>query len=219
MCRVVILLDMDGTLVDTNYLHVDAWARALHQLGLVIPRAAIHRQIGKGSDQFLPPFVADPARREQANALHKQEYARQAQYGFALPGARELMESLHEARHALWLATSARPDEIAQRFAMIGVPEAILAGVVTSGDVPRSKPAPDVFLEATRRAGCRPGEALVLGDTVWDMEAARLAGVPAVAVLTGGAFSAAELREAGALAVYADCAELVARGFPRDLRS
>jgi len=214
---VVILLDIDGTLVDTNYLHVDAWARAFHGVGLVVPRAAIHRQIGKGSDQFLPEFVKDPKAAERADGLHLEEYARLAQFGFALPGARELLETLRADGHPMWVATSAKPEELAQRLDALGVREEILAGVVSSGDVERSKPAPDIFVEACRRAHCKPEQALVIGDTVWDMLAAKTAGTRAVAVLTGGAFSREELRAAGALAVYEDCAEMVARGFPREL--
>ena len=214
---VVILLDIDGTLVDTNYLHVDAWARAFHAVGLVIPRAAIHRQVGKGSDQFLPEFVKDPKAAERADALHLEEYGKLAEFGFALPGARELLEALRGDGHALWMATSAKPEEIAQRLEVLGVSRDILAGVVSSGDVERSKPHPDIFLEACKRAHCAPEAALVIGDTAWDMQAARAAGVRAVAVLTGGAFSREELRAAGAHAVYEDCAEMVARRFPRDL--
>ncbi|HXU71296.1 MAG TPA: HAD family hydrolase [Polyangia bacterium] len=213
----VILLDIDGTLVDTNYLHVDAWARAFHAVGLVVPRAAIHRQIGKGSDQFLPELVKDPKAAERADGLHLEEYARLAQFGFALPGARELLETLRADGHPMWVATSAKPEELAQRLDALGVKEEILAGVVSSGDVERSKPAPDIFVEACRRAHCKPEQALVIGDTVWDMLAAKTAGTRAVAVLTGGAFSREELRAAGALAVYEDCAEMVARGFPREL--
>ncbi len=212
----VILLDIDGTLVDTNYLHVDAWARAFHAIGLVVPRAAIHRQVGKGSDQFLPVFVKEPKAAERADELHLVEYARLAQFGFALPGARELVEKLRGDGHPWWMATSAKPEEVAQRLDALGVSKEILAGVVSSGDVERSKPAPDLFVEACRRAHCRPAQAVVIGDTIWDMQAARAAGTLAVAVLTGGAFSAAELRQAGAQAVYEDCAEMVARGFPRD---
>jgi HAD superfamily hydrolase (TIGR01509 family) len=213
----VILLDIDGTLVDTNYLHVDAWARAFHSIGLVIPRAAIHRQIGKGSDQFLPLFVAEPAKAERADALHLEEYGKLAGFGFALPGARELLEQLRGDGHALWMATSAKPEEIAQRLDALGVDRDILTGIVSSGDVARSKPAPDLFAEACRRAHCRPDEAIVIGDTAWDMQAAKAAGTRAVAVLTGGAFSRAELEAAGALAVYQDCAEMLAKHFPSTL--
>jgi HAD superfamily hydrolase (TIGR01509 family) len=213
---VVILLDIDGTLVDTNYLHVDAWARAFHGVGLVVPRAAIHREIGKGSDQFLPVFVKEQQKAERADELHLAEYAKLAEFGFALPGARELLLSLHADGHALWMATSAKPEEVAQRLDAIGVSKEIIAGIVSSGDVARSKPAPDIFLEACKRAHCRPEQAVVLGDTIWDMQAAKAAGTRAAAVLTGGAFSRAELQAAGALAVYDDCAEMVAKRFPRD---
>jgi HAD superfamily hydrolase (TIGR01509 family) len=213
----LILLDIDGTLVDTNYLHVDAWARAFHAVGLVVPRAAIHRQVGKGSDQFLPEFTRDPAQQRRADELHLGEYEKQAMFGFATPGARELLLMLREDRHALWLATSAKPEEIAQRFASLDLKQDILDGVVSSGDVERSKPAPDIFSAAVQRSGMRAEEAVVIGDTAWDMMAAKAAGVRAVAVLTGGAFSRDELRAAGAMAVYQDCAEMVARHFPRDL--
>ncbi|MCU1279521.1 MAG: HAD-superfamily hydrolase subfamily variant 3 [bacterium] len=217
MAGMVILLDIDGTLVDTNYLHVDAWARAFHGIGLVVPRAAIHRQIGKGSDQFLPLFVKQPAKAEEADALHLEEYDKLAEFGFALPGARELVEALRGDGHELWVATSAKPEEVAQRLDKLGVDKSILAGIVSSGDVARSKPAPDLFVEACKRAHCAPAQAIVIGDTVWDMQAARAAGTRAVAVLTGGAFSRAELHEAGAVAVYEDCAEMVAKRFPREL--
>ena len=212
----VILLDIDGTLVDTNYLHVDAWARAFHGVGLVVPRAAIHREIGKGSDQFLPVFVKEQKKAERADELHLAEYAKLAEFGFALPGARELLLALHGDGHALWMATSAKPEEVAQRLDAIGVSKEIIAGIVSSGDVARSKPAPDIFVEACKRAHCRPEQAVVIGDTIWDMQAAKAAGTRAVAVLTGGAFSRAELQAAGATAVYDDCAEMVAKRFPRD---
>lgn len=215
----VILLDVDGTLVDTNYLHVDAWARAFAGVGLTVPRAAIHRQVGKGSDQFLPLFVAEPAKAARADELHLAEYAKLASLGQALPGARALLEMLRDDGHRLWLATSAKPEELRQRLEALGVAEAILEGVISSGDVERSKPYPDIFREACRRARCRADDAIVIGDTAWDMQAARAAELHAVAVLTGGAWSRAELREAGALAVYEDCAEMVARRFPRDLRA
>ncbi|HEX4457893.1 MAG TPA: HAD family hydrolase [Polyangia bacterium] len=210
----LILLDIDGTLVDTNYLHVDAWARAFHQLGLVIPRAAIHRQIGKGSDQFLPQFIADPDQQKAADRLHLLEYQQLSRFGFALPGARELLEKLHADGHRLWMATSAKPQEIAERLEMIRVDRAIIQGQVTAGDVQHSKPAPDIFLAALERANGRAEDTLVIGDTSWDMLAARGAGIRGVAVLSGGAFSRAELHESGATTVYEDCAEMVAKNFP-----
>lgn len=213
----VVLFDIDGTLVDTNYLHVDAWARAFNALGLVVPRAAIHRQIGKGSDQFLPTFVKEPRLAERADQLHLVEYRKLAGFGYPLPGARELLETLRDDGHALWMATSAKPDEIAERLAALGVDDTVVAGVVSSGDVERSKPYPDIFVAACRRARCRPEEALVIGDTVWDMQAGRAAETRPVAVLSGGAFSRAELLEAGALAVFEDCADMLARGFPKNL--
>src|SRR4051812_25295843 len=145
VCLMVILLDLDGTLVDTNYLHVDAWARAFHAIGLVVPRAAIHRQIGKGSDQFLPLFVKEPAAAARADRLHLEEYAKQSSFGFALPGARELLQMLRAEGHRLWVATSAKPEELAQRMETLGAGGGLIEGVVSSQAVERSKPAPDIF--------------------------------------------------------------------------
>jgi len=209
----VVILDLDGTLVDTNYLHVEAWARAFRAVGREVPRAVIHRQIGKGADQMLPELIPDEAAARRADALHGEIYAELSAYSYPLPGARELLASLKERGVALWLATSAKPHELERQMAMLAAQDK-LAGVVSSEDVAKSKPARDVFTATLERAGCAPAAAVVVGDTVWDIIAADKAGLRAAAVLTGGAFSEAELRAAGAVAVYRDCAALLAGGFP-----
>ena len=114
------------------------------------------------------------------------------------------------------MATSAQPEELKRHLQALAA-DGKVAGIVSAGDVARSKPAPDTFQTTLDRAGCAPEEAVVLGDTVWDIEAARGAGLRAVMVLTGGAFSQAELEAAGAVAVYPDCAALLAAGFPEGL--
>jgi beta-phosphoglucomutase-like phosphatase (HAD superfamily) len=162
----LILLDIDGTLVDTNYLHVDSWARAFHTVGLVVPRAAIHRQIGKGGDQFLPLFVHDPETAKRADKLHLEEYGKQSQFGFALPGARELLQLLRAEGHRLWVATSAKREELAQRLEVLGVSDGVIEGVVSSQDVERSKPAPDIFSAAVQRGGPRPPPAKSIFPTM-----------------------------------------------------
>ena len=106
-----IILDVDGTLVDTNYLHAEAWAQALHAVGRPAPRATIHRQIGKGSDQLIPEFVEDEARGKRADELHSQIYKELQEKGYPLPGAKDLVASLVQRGFAVWLATSAKPDE------------------------------------------------------------------------------------------------------------
>ena len=212
----IVILDLDGTLVDTNYLHVEAWARAFAAIGKLVPRTAIHQQVGKGADKFLPEFVTDEAAAKRADELHGEYYAAMQQYGYPLPGAKDLLAALKQHGIALWLGTSAKPEEM-KHFLKVLDAEDKLTGVISSKDVEESKPAADIFAVALERAGCRPDEAVVLGDTVWDVEAARRAGLRTVALLTGGAFSRAELAAAGAVAVYDDCAALLAAGFPETL--
>ena len=209
----VVILDVDGTLVDTNYLHVEAWARAFRALGQGVPRAAIHRQIGKGADQLIPEFIHDPLPARRADELHGEYYAELQPQAYPLPGARELLARLAARGLALWLATSARPDELAQHLESLAARDK-LTGVVSSKDVERSKPAPDIFQATLQRAGCAADEAIVVGDTIWDVIAAREAGLRTVALLSGGAFCQAELEAAGAVTVYPDCAALLASSFP-----
>ncbi|HEX2573186.1 MAG TPA: HAD family hydrolase [Polyangia bacterium] len=208
------ILDVDGTLVDTNYQHVEAWARALHEVGLTVPRAAIHRQVGKGADQFLPTFVQDPALARRADEVHARVYAELRAHGYALPGARELLAALAGQGYRVYLASSAKPEELEDSLETLAARDHV-AGIVSSSDVARSKPAPDVFRRALEVARVAADQAVVLGDTLWDVLAARAAGLRVVCVLTGGGYTAEELRQAGAAAVHDDCAALLASGFPR----
>lgn len=211
-----VLFDLDGTLLDTNYLHVEAWARALLKVGRAIPRATIHRQIGKGADQLLPALLDDPSLHERASALHGQYYAAVLDQAYLLPGAAELLTAVAARGMQAWLCTSAPPAELARLLPRLRGADC-LTGVVTAHDVATSKPEADVFAVALARAGVGAGAAVAMGDTVWDVEAARRAGLRCVAVLTGGAYREAELRAAGAVAVYADCAAALAAGFPHGL--
>jgi HAD superfamily hydrolase (TIGR01509 family) len=208
LAKAIVLLDIDGTLMDTNYLHVEAWAQAFEEVGEQPPRAAIHRQVGKGSDKFIPEFVKDEQAGAQVTELHGEFYAKLQERGHPLPGAKELISSLKERGHEVWLATSAQPEELEHHMKELGA-KGRVAGVVSSEQVEESKPAPDVFELALERAGSKPEEAVVVGDSVWDIEAGKNAGVKVVAVMTGGAFCRGELEEAGAYAVYKDCAELL----------
>jgi HAD superfamily hydrolase (TIGR01509 family) len=133
-----------------------------------------------------------------------------------LPGAKELISSLVEGGYEVWLATSAEPEELEHHMQELGAEDNI-AGVVSSDEAEESKPAPDIFGLALERAGVSPEDAVVVGDSIWDIEAAKEAGVRVAAVMTGGAFSRAELEEAGAYAVYEDCHELLEAGFPEEL--
>jgi HAD superfamily hydrolase (TIGR01509 family) len=211
-----ILLDIDGTLMDTNYLHVEAWAQAFEEVGERPPRSSIHFEIGKGSDKLISEFVEDGEAGERASELHGEFYAKLQDRGHPLPGAKELIASLADRGYEVWFATSAKPEELEHHMKELEA-EGKVAGVVSSEEVEGTKPAPDIFELALKRAGSSPEETVAVGDSVWDLEAAKEAGVRSAAVMTGGAFSRAELEEAGAYAVYEDCAELLEAGFPEEL--
>lgn len=212
MARFVVL-DVDGTLMDTNYLHTEAWARAFEEVGHRIPRARLHKQIGKGSSLLIREFVEDEETEERINELHSEIYAELQEYGHPLPGAKELISSLRERGYEVWFVTSAKDEELEHHMQELEA-ESGISGVVNSSAVENPKPAPDIFELALQKAGASPDETVAVGDAVWDVEAADAAGIRTVAVLTGGAFSRQELEEAGAVAVYEDCAELLDSSFP-----
>ena len=212
----VVVLDVDGTLMDTNYLHVEAWARAFEEVGQRVPRASIHKQVGKGSDKLIPEFVEDEEAFEEVDELHGEIYMDLQQHGHPLPGARELIASLAERDYEVWLVTSAKPEELEQYLDQLET-EGKLTGIIKSSDVEESKPAPALFELALEKAGGGDAdEILAVGDAIWDVEAAARAGIRTVAVLSGGAFSEEELKGAGAVAVYDNCAELLDSGFPEN---
>ncbi len=214
MTRVVVL-DVDGTLMDTNYLHTEAWARAFEEVERRPPRAEIHKQIGKGSERLIREFVEDADVAEKVDELHGEIYMEIQKHGYPLPGAKELIASLAERGYEVWFVTSADPEELEQYLDQLET-EGKLAGVVKSSDVEQSKPAADVFELALNKIGASPEETVAVGDAVWDVESAARAGIRTVAVLSGGAFCREELEEAGAVAVYNNCAELLDAGFPED---
>jgi len=199
-----VLFDVDGTLVDTNYLHTLAWARAFDDVGEWAPMNAIHRLIGMGGDKLVPelfghevPGVSD------RRATHYRDLISEARL---FPGARDLLRRVHDAGIVVVLASSAPAAEIEVMVELLDVGEAIDAA--TSGDeVDASKPAPDVLHAALLAGGVDSEQCLVVGDSVWDIKAARATGLGCVAVETGG-FSAHELREEGARAVYGSVGEL-----------
>jgi HAD superfamily hydrolase (TIGR01509 family) len=210
----VVVLDVDGTLMDTNYLHTEAWARAFEEIGHRAPRAEIHKQIGKGSDKLIPEFIADDEEAyARADELHGELYLEMQDHGHPLPGAKELIASLTERDYEVWFVTSAKDEELEHHLEELEA-EGRIAGVVNSSDVENSKPAPDIFELTLERAGATPDETVAVGDAVWDIEAADGAGIRTVAVLSGGAFSEEELKEAGAAEVYGDCAALLDSDFP-----
>lgn len=211
----VVILDIDGTLMDTNYLHTEAWARALEEVDHRTPRAEVHKQIGKGSDQLIREFVDDEAAAEKVEELHDELYDELQYHGYPLPGAKELITSLGERGYEVWFVTSAKPEELELHQERLES-EGKITGIVNSSEVEDSKPAPDIFELALEKTGSSPEETIAVGDAIWDIESAAKAGVQTVAVLSGGAFSEEELKEVGAIAVYKNCAELLDSGFPEN---
>jgi HAD superfamily hydrolase (TIGR01509 family) len=212
MARVVVL-DVDGTLMDTNYLHTEAWARAFEKVGHRVPRVKLHREVGKGAGLLIHEFVDDEETVEEIQNLHSEFYEGLQEHGHPLPGAKELISSLKERGYEVWFVTSAKDEELEHHMQELEAEDKI-NGVVNSSAVENAKPAPDIFEETLRRAGAKADETVAVGDALWDVEAAEEAGIRTVAVLSGGAFHKEELEEAGAVAVYEDCAALLETDFP-----
>jgi HAD superfamily hydrolase (TIGR01509 family) len=209
----VVVLDVDGTLMDTNYLHTEAWARAFEEAGHRVPRVKLHREIGKGAELLIRNFVDDDVVVDEIQNLHSEFYEGFQKFGHPLPGAKELISSLKERGYEVWFVTSAKDEELEHHMQELEGEDRI-DGVVNSSAVDNPKPAPDIFEEALRRAGATAEETVAVGDALWDVEAAREAGIRTVAVLSGGAFDKEDLEEAGAVAVYEDCAALLETAFP-----
>jgi HAD superfamily hydrolase (TIGR01509 family) len=201
-----VVFDLDGTLVDSNYLHVVAWTRAFAESGCWAPMAAIHRMVGVGSSLLVKEVLGDDAPVEQIAEAHGRHFDRLKPELRAFPEARELLEDVAGRGALAVLATSSRQEDVDALIATFGPTDAVAA--TTSGaDVEEAKPEPDVLVAAMEKGGVDPARAVLVGDSVWDIEAARRAGIPCVAVLTGGT-SRAELEEAGAAAVYRDVADI-----------
>jgi len=200
-----VLFDVDGTLVDTNYLHVVAWWQAFRSQGHDVPMTVLHRTVGQGSDQFVSSIL-DRDDDKVADA-HTDFYGQWKHQLVAFTGAADLLRMTKKAGLSVVLATSASEAEAEHLTAAIDADDAIDI-VTTKDDADASKPDPDIVQTALDKAGLRADDALFVGDTVWDVQAASRAGVRCVCVLSGG-ISETELREAGAIAVYRDVAHIV----------
>ena len=204
------ILDIDGTLVDTNYHHAVAWYRAFRQHGFTLPLWRIHRHIGMGGDQLVGALAGDGFEREQGDAVRAAEtvlYQELIGEVQPLEGARAVIEDLKSSGHTVVLASSAKPDELEHYLTLLDA-RTLVDAWTDSGDVQQTKPKPDLVLAALKKADGKAKEAVMIGDSVWDCEAAKRAGVDCVAVLTGG-FSEEELREAGAKRVYRRLHDLI----------
>lgn len=204
-----VLFDIDGTLVDSNYLHVDAWDRAFVAAGRPVAVWRIHRAIGMDATVLLESLLGEDADviGERVKDEHDRLYAGMADRLRPIPGARELLTELAHRGHTLVLATSAPQHELDTLLKVLDADRAI--DVVTSGqDVSTAKPAPDIIEVALAKARAHAGSSWMVGDSVWDVEAAARAGVACIGVRSGG-YGAEELLSAGAVAVYDDVADLV----------
>jgi HAD superfamily hydrolase (TIGR01509 family) len=207
------ILDIDGTLVDTNYQHAIAWHRALDAHGHTVQLWRIHRHIGMGGDQIVGALIDERAAQRDGDAIREAEaeaYAELIGEVNAMEGATELLEGLRSRGLAVVLASSAKAEEVDHYLDLLGARD-LADAWTTAADVERTKPEPDLIRAALEKAGVRgeaEREALMVGDSVWDVKAASAAGIPTLAVLTGG-FSEAELREAGAVDVVAEVSQLL----------
>jgi HAD superfamily hydrolase (TIGR01509 family) len=206
-----LIFDLDGTLVDTVYGHVFAWQRALAESGMPIDGWRIHRRVGMSGGLFTRAVARELGRDltdEEAEELqhrHGELFRELLPERRALPGARDLLADLRERGITHGIATSGRRPEIDASLEALGVPDAMV--VVERGDVARAKPDPGLFVECARRLETDPGGCYVIGDAVWDLLAARRAGMLSVGLLSGG-YGGDELERAGAYRVYRDAAEL-----------
>jgi HAD superfamily hydrolase (TIGR01549 family) len=195
------ILDIDGTLVDSNYQHTLAWYRAFRQFDHVLPVWRIHRHIGMGGDQLVASLCGDDVEEQQGEDLRAAEktlYMQLIDEVEPLRGARDLIADLKRMDRRVVLASSGKPDEVEHYLDLLDA-RGLADAWTSSGDVEATKPAPDLVEVALERIG--GGPAVMVGDSTWDCKAAARAGVETVAVLTGG-FSDQELREAGAVDVF-----------------
>jgi HAD superfamily hydrolase (TIGR01549 family) len=195
------ILDIDGTLVDTNYHHAIAWYRAFRELGAIVPLYEIHRHVGMGGDQLVGAIAGEDFDRQHGDAAREREgeiYMELIDEVSPLAGARELLQDLKRAGHRLVLASSAKQHEVDHYLDLLDARE-LADDWTTSADVEQTKPEPDLVAAAIEKAG--GGPSVMVGDSIWDCEAAKRAGIETIAVLTGG-FSEQELRRAGARCVF-----------------
>ncbi|MBB5710687.1 HAD family hydrolase [Sphingomonas xinjiangensis] len=206
-----VLFDLDGTLVDSNEYHVAAWETAFRDAGHAIPAERIREQIGKGGDNLVPALLPD-LDEDAVETLGKAEGdIFQGQYIERVrpfPGARDLIARVTQAGLKAVLASSAGDADI-EHYTKLLDAEELIALSTGKDDVKHSKPHPDIFAAAVEKAGIAAADCLVIGDTPYDVEAAKQCGIGTIGLLSGG-FSESDLRAAGAIAIYPDAAALLA---------
>ena len=200
----IAVIDVDGTLVDSNYHHALAWYRALRSMGETYPLWRIHRLIGMGGDQLVSALGGEEVEQRIGNEARERWVEEvDALIGeiAPLPGARDLLLTIKERGHRLVLASSGKPQHVDAFVELLDARE-IADAITSSEDAEQSKPAPDLLQVALEKLGAAPdASSVMIGDSVWDVEAAKSAGMPAIVVRSGG-FGDDELRDAGAVAIY-----------------
>ena len=199
-----VLFDVDGTLFDTNYLHTLSWSRAFADAGEWAPMNSIHRLVGMGSDRLVVELLGHES--PAAVAARPRQYEELIAEARPFPAAAELLRLCHGDGLSVVIATSAVSEELDALLTKLEADDAIDAQT-TADDISEPKPGPEVFLKAMEAGGIDPRRAIAVGDSVWDVKAARAAGIGCLAVESGG-YSEHELREEGALHVYRDTREL-----------
>jgi HAD superfamily hydrolase (TIGR01509 family) len=202
-----VLLDVDGTLVDTNYHHALLWYRAFREQGIVLPVWRLHRHVGMGGDKYVAALAGEDVDRRIGDRLRdrwEELFDGVIDEVEPLAGANELIRDLKDAGRPVVLASSSIEKHL-QRFLDLLDARELADAWTTKDDVESSKPEPDLVEAALVKAGTR--DAVLVGDTPWDVEAARRAGIETVCVMTGG-FSEQELRDAGAVAVFESIEDL-----------
>jgi HAD superfamily hydrolase (TIGR01509 family) len=205
----IAILDIDGTLVDTNYQHSLAWYRAFRRHGITLALWRIHRHIGMGGDQVVQALTdeeTEKAKGDEIRDAEKEEYAKLIGEVETMAGASELIAELKRRGHQVVFASSAKEDEVDHYLDLLQARN-VADAWTTSSDVESTKPAPDLVHAALGKVDGKPEEAVLIGDTPWDIKAAAKAEVPTIAVLTGG-FAIEELTESGAASVFETVEEL-----------
>lgn len=202
-----VIFDIDGTLLDNNYFHTLAWWRAFQGAGIQVPMARIHRGIGMGGSEMMAALIGE--QRPELGEAHGREFERFHGEMVAFEGVPELLREIRAMGLGVVLGTSARAENLPAMRRAINADDAI-EEVVCSADVEQAKPHPDIFTAALQAGRLDPERSIVVGDTRWDVEAARRAGLPCITLMTGG-WGRAELESAGAVAVYDSPADFLHR--------
>jgi HAD superfamily hydrolase (TIGR01509 family) len=207
-----VIFDVDGTLIASVDAHAQAWVDAFAYFGFPAEFADVRADVGKGGDQLMPGFVPPDvveARSEEIETFRTKLFAREHLPKVqAFPGVRDLFERIRADGLRIVLASSAKGEELERYLEITGIGD-LIEGATSSDDAERSKPFPDIFLAALKTLpGVEESEAVVVGDTPYDAEAARAAGMDCIGVLSGG-FTTDSLNAVGCSAVYADVAELL----------